>query len=360
MDEYCNIRALVIPPAVSGTVLLTGAAELVADTILDLDVEMDYFQREVAHNGAGVTCVRVELKDELPEQMSRRIQIALADVIGETPELTDWTLDVTLVEATDDDQEEPESGELDVEAEAERLLPSGNEITASLLRDIQHEQSVYDAAEMFQAAPVEDLSTENLESLSPTERAAALRRASALAGCLIHAAVIVTDQLIDDVCILRAKENSSVSQIEDTWILSQLPGRFAARYTPLFAQEFLVAVVDVTGRLTKGWEPLACVAQELGLRILLNEVEVVAETADVALDDNWRSLLEDLLFEDLDHEFLYDPAYDGIEDDPASQPPGMAPMRFEDWFEPFNEDRTMPPYALPRATSADPQTPPPA
>ena len=142
-------------------------------------------------------------------------------------------------------------------------------------------------------------------------------------------------------------------------ILSQLPGRFAASYTPLFAQKFLVAVVDVTGRLTKGWEPLACVAQELGLRILLNEVEVVAETADVALDDNWRSLFEDLLFEDLDHEFLYDPAYDGIEDDPASQPPGMAPMRFEYWFEPFNEDRTMPPYALPRATSADPQTPPP-
>ena len=45
------------------------------------------------------------------------------------------------------------------------------------------------------------------------------------------------------------------------------------------------------------------------------------------------------------------------EDDPASQPPGMAPMRFEDWFKPFNEERTMPPYALPRASSTDPQTP---
>ena len=45
-----------------------------------------------------------------------------------------------------------------------------------------------------------------------------------------------------------------------------------------------MAVVDVTGRLTNGWERLACAAQELGLRILLNEVAVVAETADVTLD----------------------------------------------------------------------------
>jgi hypothetical protein len=356
MSEYCNIEVLVTPPAVPGTVLLTGAAELVADTVLDLGLEMDYFQREVDHTGAGVTCVRVDLGDELPEQVSRRIQIALAGLVRETPELADWTHKVTLAEATGDDQEEARSGDLDVEAE--RLLPSGDEITASLLREIQHEQSVYAVARMFQAMPVEDLSTEDLAGLSATERAAALHRASALAGCLIHAAVIVTDQLIDDVCALRAKENTWASGIGDTWILSQLPDRFAARYTPLFAQEFLVAVVDITGRLTNSWEPLACIAQELGLRILLNEVEVVAEAADVALDDSWRSWVEDLLFEDLDHEFLYDPAYDGIEDDPASQPPGMAPMRFEDWFKPFNEDRTMPPYALPRANSADPQTPP--
>lgn len=48
----------------------------------------------------------------------------------------------------------------------------------------------------------------------------------------------------------------------------------------------LVAVVDVTGRLTKGWEPLACVAQELGLRLLLNLAEFVADTSGVALDED--------------------------------------------------------------------------
>jgi hypothetical protein len=40
---------------------------------------------------------------------------------------------------------------------------------------------------------------------------------------------------------------------------------------------------------------------------------------------------------------------DGIEDDPSVQPPGMAPMRFEDWFTPFNDERSVPPYVLPDA-----------
>lgn len=350
MSEHCTFKALVSPSAATGPVLLTGAAELVSDTIFDLDLEMDYFLRDIDVDGAGVTCVNVELDDELPEQLSRRMQNALEHLIEETPELAGWTLSVTLVETPAGDDEH--SGTDGLDAEAEQLLPSGDELTASLLQDIQHEQSVYAAAESFRAIPIEELSTEDRNSLSPTEHDAALRRASALAGCLMHAADIVIDELIDDIDSLRAQDDTQAPDIEDTWILRQLPTRFAASYTPLFAQKFLVATVDLTGRLTKGWESLACVAQELGLRILLNQVEVVAETANIALDDNWRSYLEDLFFEDLDHEFLYDPAYDGIENDPASQPPGMAPMRFDDWFEPFNEDRTMPPYALPRASSA--------
>jgi hypothetical protein len=355
MSEYCNIKAVVLPPVAAGKVLLTGAAELVADTILDLDVEMDYFEREVALDGAGVTCIKVELENELPEEMSQRIQAALANLIDGTQELTGWTSSVNLVQATDDGQEEPGSGDLD--AEGEKLLPSGEQLAASLLEDIRHEEAVYTAADLFQALPLEDLCTEDLDGLGSAERTAAMRRASALAGCLIYAADIVIDELIDDIVNLRDEESdASTSTIEDTWVLCQLPARFAVGYTPLFAQKFLVAVVDVTGRLTKGSEPLACVAQELGLRVLLNQVEVVAESADVALDDGWRGHLEEMLFEDLDHEMLYDPAYDGIEDDPASQPPGMAPMRFEDWFKPFNEERTMPPYALSRASSAKPDT----
>jgi hypothetical protein len=357
MTERCDIKAVVIPAGPAGTVLLTGAAELVGDAILDLGLEMEFYQREAAQDGAGVTCVRVEFGDQSPAQVSGEIRAALAGLLSAHPELAGWTQSVTVLDGPGAGPEQPAPDDLD--AEAERLLPSGDEIAGRLLRGIEYEQSVYEAADMFRAMPAADLSTEHLDSLSAADRTAALRRASALAGCLMYAAVLLIDELIDDVVSLRDEnteddERDAAAWMADTWVLSQLPARFAARYTPLFAQRMLVAAVDMTGRLTSGWEPLASVAQELALRVLLNLVDVVADSAEVTLDDGWRGHLEDLLFEDLDHELLYNPAYDGIEDDPRSQPPGMAPMRFEDWFEPFNDERTMPPYALPRASAADP------
>lgn len=351
MDER-DVEAVVIPPQESGLLLLTGAAELVTDAVLDLELEIDYLQREVSQDGAGVTCVRVDPEDESLDDVQRRIWSALEDLIASTPELVGWTPRVRLGEAAHDHGEDaPELD--DIEALAEHLLPSGDEIVESLMRGIQHERSIYADSQLFRAFPVDELATEDLGDLGPQERAAAHRRASALAGCLIQASVILVDQLIDDVAELRKHEGTADERIGKTWVFSDLPARFAANYTALFAQEFLVAFVDVTSRLTRGWEPLACVAQELGLRVLLDHVEVVAEAADVALPDDWRGHLEDILFEDMDHELLYDPALDGIEEDPARQPPGMAPMRFVDWFRPFNDRRTLPPYALPAPPSTD-------
>lgn len=351
MDER-DVEAVVIPPGDSGLLLLTGAAELVTEAVLDLELEFDYLQREVSQGGAGITCVRVDPEGESLDDVQRRIWSALADLIAGTPELAGWTPRVRLAEvAHDDDEDALDLGDLD--AQAERLLPSGDEIVSSLMREIQHERSIYADSKLFRAFPVDELATEDLSSLGPQERAAAQRRASALAGCLIQASVMVVDQLIDDVAALRKRAGTAGEGIDETWVFSDLPPRFAARYTALFAQEFLVAFVDMTSRLTRGWEPLACVAQELGLRVLLDHVDVVAETADVALPGDWRGHLEDLLFEDLDHELLYDPAHEGIEDDPARQPPGMAPMRFTDWFRPFNDRRTLPPYALPAPPSTD-------
>lgn len=352
MDERYDVEAVVIPPAESGLLVLTGAAELVTDAVLDLELEIDYFQREVSQDGAGVTCVRVDPEDESLHDVQRRIWSALGDIIDGTPELAGWTPRVRLVEAShDDDEGAPELH--DIEVLAEHLLPSGDEIAESLMQEIQQERSVYADSKLFRAFPVDELATEDLSDLGPQEQAAARRRASALAGCLIQASVMVVDQLIDDVGELRKHEGTAGERIGRTWVLSDLPARFAAKYTALFAQEFLVAFVDVTSRLTRGWEPLACVAQELGLRVLLDHVDVVAEAADVTLPDAWRGHLEEILFEDLDHQLLYDPAHDGIEEDPAAQPPGMAPMRFEDWFRPFNNKRTLPPYALPAPSSTD-------
>ena len=345
-NDRHDIEAVVVPPEGTGLVLRTGAATLVADTILELEFESDYFQHEVDADGAGITCVGVQLADQSLAQMQERFRTALEDLIEETPELAGWSWRVSVVDSSPG----PEHGTLiDVgvlDEEPGRLLPSGEELADSLLRDIAYERSVYADAEQCRALSIEELSTENLAELGPDERAAAVRRATALAGCLVHASVILVDQLIEDVVELHDAGDDEVVDVAGTWVLSGLPERFAARYNQLFTQEFLVAVVDLTGRLTRGWEPLACVAQELGLRLLLDRVELVAEAADVALDDGWRRHLEELLFEDLDHEVLYDPALDGIEDEAAGDQPGMASMAFDDWFIPFNDERTLPPYAL--------------
>lgn len=96
---------------------------------------------------------------------------------------------------------------------------------------------------------------------------------------------------------------------------------------------------------------MTCVARERGLRVLLNGVEVIAEAADVELEDGWREHVEELFFEDADHEMRYDMSLDGIEDDPSLQAAGIAPLCFEDWFTPFNDQRSLPPHAMNRPQS---------
>ena len=79
MDEQHDVEAVVIPPQEAGLLLLTGAAELVTDAILGLYLELDYVQREVSQDGAGVRCVRVDPEDEPLDEVQRRIWSALAD-----------------------------------------------------------------------------------------------------------------------------------------------------------------------------------------------------------------------------------------------------------------------------------------
>jgi hypothetical protein len=180
---------------------------------------------------------------------------------------------------------------------------------------------------------------------SPDVRARQLREAALLGGVMWHAAITVVDKLFEDVGHVHAQPHGRWAEIvDDTHVLSRLPTRFWHQVTPGFANMFAATAVDLTGRVSRGWTPLACVAHELALKCLLDEMEVIADTYEVPLPSQWRSNLEQFLFDDLDHEFLYAQQYDGFEDDPDFGPPGMAPMGFKDWFKPFNQDRRLPPF----------------
>lgn len=197
------------------------------------------------------------------------------------------------------------------------------------------------AADVFRAVPLDALTMLDIDSPDPDERGEALRHATRVAGLLVTAGVICVDMLFEDVRTLEDDGN-----VDGTWVISQLPPRFAPRYSALFAKEFVTAFVDLTARLTRGWREPACVAQELGLRVLLNEAESLAELAGFEMEEGWRPYVEETLFEDVDHELLYEDQNDGFEEDPDFALPGMAPMRFADWFTPFNDERTLPPYCL--------------
>ncbi len=133
------------------------------------------------------------------------------------------------------------------------------------------------------------------------------------------------------------------------FVLGGLPERYTDRYDALFTQRLIVATADVTRRFTAGWEPLSCVAHELALRLLLDNAEVQLDQADVELDEGWREAIEANLFEDSDHEILFDaPSEDDDEeeDEDLQLSEDSAPMGFVHWFTPFNADRSLPPYLV--------------
>ena len=163
---------------------------------------------------------------------------------------------------------------------------------------------------------------------------------TAIRGSLIVAANWVADELLND-----ADELAHGGTIEDTSQLIDLPPQFEPHYTPGFARQFLVAFLDLSARLTAAqWTAPSCVAQELGVRLLLNQATAVADLAGLTLPPDWPDTLAELLLEDIDHEYLYDPALDGFEDDPDFGPPGMASMRVQDWFTQFPGHPPLPPY----------------
>lgn len=100
----------------------------------------------------------------------------------------------------------------------------------------------------------------------------------------------------------------------------------------------------MTMKLTSGWTSPSCVAQELAVRYLLDQIEITKDTYDLDLDPHWRGTLTDRLLEDTDSDMLYDRSFHGFQhDDGLNRQLRMAPMALEYWFEPFNEESRVSP-----------------
>lgn len=152
-------------------------------------------------------------------------------------------------------------------------------------------------------------------------------------GLFVRASMVVIDELFGDI---RALNASSAVSIEDTLQLSKLPSHFRRQYTPLFAQKFLVAAASVSTTFMNGWEPLATRAEELALKLILDEVRALSELMNIKLESHWRATWEELLYEDFDFKWLYEGRMAGLVG------PTVEPAH---WFQPFRDEYLPAPYA---------------
>ena len=173
------------------------------------------------------------------------------------------------------------------------------------------------------------------EGMSPDDRATALREVTFLKGCLWWSAEVLIDQLFGDL---------GEDDINDTTVLSALPGQYHHLMDTGFARNFLVAAIDQASGMPREWVRPKCVAQELFVGLLMDHAEMTADLFGITLPEGWRgTYVNALLWEDDDYLLLYEPEYDGVWND-ETVPAGIVDMDFSQWFAPFDaeRDRLMP------------------
>ena len=154
-----------------------------------------------------------------------------------------------------------------------------------------------------------------MESITPELREKSLFQAKLLAGALWEASAVLTDQPFEDISELRKLAQITRQDIAGSFVLSGPPPKHADKYDVWIAQQFLVIAADMSAALVRGWTHPSCVAQELAVRCLLDQVEVIQDLYGLDVADGWRGRLEERMLEDTDIEMLHQNAMDGFEDD---------------------------------------------
>lgn len=335
--------------------MLRRVEEAVADAISDIATRGYLTHGSV---DAGSVQLQIAASDLASPDALAAVGDAVTAVLDD-PDTLGWgpfTLDVTQ------ESQDPESGPAPLNetvrhlravpgrADPDPAAPDGHPPIPIFDPEPARQRLRADADHLRDGLPPQWLTARDIHATDPEEREEAFTEARYVAGALYQAAVIIVDYLFSDLAQLTGARDhtATVATAESAafFVLEDLPTRYAHRYDVLFVKRFIVATVTVTQRLTAGWDPLACVAEELALRVLLDEAEARLDEAGLDLP-HWRSTIEDYLFEDADHEMLFDPSLDGIEDDEDFLArTRTAPMAFPEWFTPFNDERPIPPYLL--------------
>ena len=140
-----------------------------------------------------------------------------------------------------------------------------------------------------------------------------------------------------DECFSAIAEGEPGQSYADTPIGSYLPSRYEQYYDSRFARDWATTVAVVGWKLAQPNEvTLACVAEELALFALIRQAQVLLDLRESESDEQAWSDFRDLVFEDEDFLFLFNPEFDGIEETEWARQHAVVGLKFSEWLRPFD------------------------
>ncbi|HSA50013.1 MAG TPA: hypothetical protein VLH10_07860 [Yinghuangia sp.] len=219
-----------------------GAARLAVEGLLDAAEELDR---------RSVTSCEVKLHDELAHE-----SLVAADGPDAPPSDPDERRRRMRPEPRDADEAESAEDDAEAVAPASRLRALAGRLGCGL--------------DAFGFSPAEDSD-------------AAREDAELAAGAVVAAVDQLTDELFFDLVQLSRDENAaSAADVAGLLAVGLLPEEFADQYTPAFVRRFILTTASVVERLMSSSRlGLASVAEELALRLLLDDAVGILEMHDL-------------------------------------------------------------------------------
>lgn len=333
------------------------------------DLEVDVLDRVIAvHPGGAIVKVFVDAPAlELAEEA---VNAVMTDILERTELLADWPIARCEVELHEgiareslDAADGPDAPPSDPAERARRHAQGGEEAMSGKLDDAEVDEMrsrFRTMASQLQGFSLSSFGYTDDDDEEDNEQYVSLvskEVAELAAGAVVWGIQVMVDELFRDLARLEEDDAKTLAESDNVFmVLDDLPERYVLQYNVLFVRRLVTTAVMMTGRLAQpGFVQLACVAEELLMRLLLIQAEVAAETFGLLTDEVTTALeiFANGVFEDMDHEWLYEPAADGVDEDPVLAHMGIAPMGIKSWFKPFNKGRFVHPYAADDGSDAD-------
>ena len=140
----------------------------------------------------------------------------------------------------------------------------------------------------------------------------------------------IVDLLFDLYAALPAQGGPPAGFVHEGLLV--FPPVYVARYDRPFVRRAIVAAASLGQKMAApGWFDLGSRMEEM----LFATIAETVQNADLDVGDVFDDL-EESVFQDLDYEMLFNAQFDGIENDAAATAHyGIANLRFDEWFAPF-------------------------